>query len=201
MRSLVTTIAVLIGSWAMLPAGAGAAEVYFNGVRVSGALKNQTFKNCHVRFDNSGNVHITAKGYEVKKLGDGAKGGTSDTSDSVSKQYYLYSRATKAGAVQYDIDVYINGKWVRKIRNTENQVVLDVSKKLRKGKNVIHFAATKNYGGKPRKSSSPSDYVQVFVGRGTKGGGTVNITSVLASFKAPASRTDNFGQEMSVEVK
>jgi hypothetical protein len=176
-----------------------AVEVFFNGVRVSG-LKNQSFKNCGVRFDGDGSVHITAKGYSVKRVDQTGGGQAAAKTPGVSKQYYLYAKSSKPGFVQYDIDVYINGKWVKKIRNAERQVVLDISRKLRKGKNVIHFAATKNYGGKGRLSTSAADEVKVFIGLGSKGGGTVNITTTLADFKANANSTKNFGREQTITV-
>ena len=90
---------------------------------------------------------------------------------------------------------YINRRWVRKIRNRDSQVVFQVGKYLKAGKNTVHFAATKNYDGKPRQATSASDYIRVIIGTGTKGGGTVNITESLLEFKADASRTANFNEE------
>jgi hypothetical protein len=195
---------LLIGSIVLvnlIPGSARAVEVYFNGVRVSG-LKNQSFRNCGVRFDASGNVYITAKGYTVKrKEQSGSSGTVSATTPSTAKQYYIYSRSSRPGYAQYDVDIYLNGKWVRKVRNRDSQVVVDITRKLKPGKNIVHFAATKNYDGKPRRSTSASDYLQVFIGIGNKGGGTVNITSTLAEFKATASTTKNFGQEQTITVK
>jgi hypothetical protein len=208
-------VALLLGSASRTEA----VEVYFNGVEVGG-LKNQAFEHCSVRFDASGNVHITAKGYTVKRLPQGggarvARGNPVPSGPSgvtrpsvpptpaptaVTKKYFLYSRASRPGLAQYDIDVYVNGKWIRKIRNTDSQVVTDITRKLRPGRNVVQFAATKNYRGKSRLSTSAGDYIQVFVGAGTKGGGTVNITSTLAQFKATASTTANFGQEQTINA-
>lgn len=176
-----------------------AVEVYFNGVQVTG-LKNQSFEGCKVRFDTDGNVHVTARGYTVKRLDQGGADPKGTVAAEGSK-YFLYSKASREGYAQYDVDIYINGKWVKKVRNSESQIVMDITSRLRPGKNVVQFAATKSYGGKPRLSSSPSDYVEVFVGIGNRGGGTVNITTTLASFKATASRTDNFGQEQTVTVR
>lgn len=182
---------------------AHAVEVFFNGVQVTG-LKNQTFEGCKVKFDSGGNVHITAKGYKVKRMdqGQGTPSGKSSpgTSRTVGRKYFLYSRASRPGQAQYDIDVYINGKWARKIRNKESQIVVDITSKLRPGSNVIQFAATKNYEGKSRLSTAASDYTEVFVGAGNRGGGTVNITNTLTSFKATAATTKNFGREQTITV-
>jgi hypothetical protein len=193
---------VVITLLAITSTPAWAVQVYFNGTQVTG-LKNQSFEHCKVRFDSAGNVYISAKGYSVKRLDQGSKtgGGKAQPAPIGVKQYFLYSRSSRPGYAQYDVDVYINGKWARKVRNKESQVVTDITKKLRQGRNVVHFAATKNYGGQPRRSTQASDFIQVFVGLGNRGGGTVNITSTLASFKATAGTTANFGQEQTITVK
>lgn len=186
-----------------------AVDVFFNGVRVSG-LKNQSFKNCTVRFDASGNVHIAAQGYSVKRVDQSTTTApranrptkySPPPSTRVTSQYFLYARAPRPGYSQYDVDVYLNGKWIRKVRNGEKQAVLEVTKYLKPGKNVVHFAATKNFGGKPRRSFSAADHIEVFIGEGNRGGGTVNITTTLADFKASADRTDNFGRETTIQIK
>ena len=51
----------------------------------------------------------------------------------------------------------------------------------------------------PLKASA-ADEVKVFVGLGSKGGGTVNITTTLVDFKANASTTKNFGREQTITV-
>ena len=201
-RGIVLPAAVVLGLL-LAPATATAVEVFFNGVQVTG-LKNQSFEGCKVKFDANGNVRITAKGYTVKRMEQGssaANPGTTASPGNVAKQYFLYSKATRPGYAQYDIDVYVNGKWVRKIRNNESQVVTDITKKLRPGRNVVQFAATKNYRGKSRLSTSSADFIEVFIGLGNKGGGTVNITTTLARFKATAGTTKNFGEEQAITVR
>ena len=97
---------LVVVSLSILSAHAGAVEVYFNGTRVTG-LKSQSFDNCSVRFDASGNVHVTAKGYKVKRLTEPGKGGAPPKATS-PKQYFIYSEARRPGYAQYDVDVYIN---------------------------------------------------------------------------------------------
>ena len=176
-------------------------EVYFNGVRVTG-LKNQLFEGCKVRFDAKGNVHVTAKGYTVKTAekasGDTSKGTPKAT---LSNHYFLVSAGKAPKSAQYDVDVFVNGKWVRKIRSSEDQVVFEITSHLKKGKNVINFSATKNFGGKPRVGTTADVYLRVLVGLGNQGGGTVNITKTLVDFRAPASRVDNFGTTGTILAK
>ncbi len=186
---------VLTLSFLLLPsAPAHALEVYLNGVRATG-LKNQTLQNCTVSFDENGNIRIVAKGYAVKKVGN--EGGAPAATRG---KYFLVSTFNRLGYAQYDVDLYINGRWARKVRSTENQVIMEISKLLPSGRVTLLFAATKNLGDKPRLSTSASDYLQVIVGEGTAGGGTVNITRTLADFRATAERTSNFNQESIIQI-
>jgi len=186
-RSL--TLAVGIG--VLVASGnAHAFEIYMNGVKVSG-LKGQTFQGCTVRFDENGHVHITAAGYKVERVEDGGK----STAPRSGSKYFLVSWPSKPqGYAQYDVDVYINGKWLRKIRNHEGQVIQDVTKQISRGKVVAYFAATKSSD--TRLSTSAAHQTRVIIGTGTAGGGTVNITTTLAEFVVSADKTANFGREV-----
>jgi hypothetical protein len=113
----------------------------------------------------------------------------------ITRKYFMVAMPSTPGKAQYDVDVYINRKWVRKIRNREFQVVVPITKFLERGKNLVHFAATKNYDGRPRQSTSTRDFIRVVIGSGTKGGGTFNITETFIDYKVTAARTDNFGHE------
>jgi hypothetical protein len=179
----------------VLEGSADALEVYLNGVRATG-LKNQTLQNCTVTFDAFGNIQILAKGYAVKKV----EGTPTGNSPGVRGKYFLVSTFSRPGYAQFDVDVYVNGKWIRKVRSGEGQVILEISKFLPSGRVTVLFAATKNLGGKPRLSTSSADYLQVLVGEGTAGGGTVNITRTLAEFRATADRTGNYNQESVVQI-
>ena len=110
-------------------------------------------------------------------------------------KYFLVSQNTRPGYVQYDVNVYINRRWVRKIRNRDSQVVFEINRYLKPGKNTVHFAASKNLDGKAKISNSAADYIRIIIGTGTQGGGTVNITESLLEFKASASQSASFNEE------
>jgi hypothetical protein len=188
-RSLLLVTLLLV---ALLPARADAVEIFINGVRATG-LKSQLLQNCTVSFDASGNVYITAKGYAVKKV-------EATGSNRARQSYFLVSTFNRQGYAQYDVDVFFNGKWVRKIRGSEGQVIADVTGKLPSGKVTVHFAATKNLAGKERLSTSAGDYLRILIGSGSAGGGTVNITDTLADFRAGADKTANFSHEASITI-
>jgi hypothetical protein len=192
MRLLISFLSALV----LLEGSANAVEIYLNGVRATG-LKNQTLQNCTVTFDALGNIQIVAKGYAIKKV----EGETGSANPSGARgKYFLVSTFNRQGFAQYDVDVYLNGKWARKIRNGEGQVIMDISKLLPSGRVSVLFAATKNLGGKARLSTSSTDYLQVLVGEGTAGGGTVNITRTLAEFKATADKVVNHNQESLLKI-
>lgn len=123
------------------------------------------------------------------------------TPTHLTRKYYLVAMSSRPGYVQYDVDIYFNGTWVKKIRNRDRQVVVEVTDKLKPGKNAVHFAATKNMDGKPRLSTSSSDFMRVILGSGHRGGGTVSITENFAEFKVSAAKVANFGNQTEVTLK
>ncbi|RMG13638.1 MAG: hypothetical protein D6729_14685 [Deltaproteobacteria bacterium] len=181
---------------ALLPLSA-AAEVYLNGVDITG-VRNQTFENATVRIDAQGNVHIDAPGYAVAGAAPGGAASGSSTGQ-VEHKYYLVTSQNAPGATQYDIDVYINAKWVRTLRNDEDQIVADITRFLRPGENRILLVARKNIQG-GRKSHSAGHYFRVIVGRGNEGGNNVMIERALVDFKRTAADMDDVSKEFRIRV-
>ena len=189
-----TTAVLLLAS--LLPLAAG-AEVYLNGVDISG-VRNQTFENATVRIDAQGNVHIDAPGYAVAG-GSTAGASPATTSGSVEHRYYLITSQNAPGATQYDIDVYINAKWIRTLGSDEDQIVADITRFLRQGENRILLVARKNITG-GRKSRSPSHYFRVIIGQGNEGGNNVMIERALVDFKRTAADMDDVSKEFKIRV-
>src|ERR1700748_1013927 len=92
-------------------------------------------------------------------------------------------------SAQYDRDVFVNSKWVRKVKAGEPQIVLEITKFISPGPNKILFAATKQKG--DRKSTLPASYLKITVGEGESGGNTVMIDNPLVECKRTAAETDN----------
>lgn len=212
-------LAALVVTMVAAPRQADARKLFLNGVEVEG-LSNQTFSSCEVRFDQEGNVWITAKGYAVKVggktakpipgktapagAGSGSTGSTTATTPAsgddatpapgakLTKRYWIVSMQPRVGAAQYDVNVFINGKFVRKIRSKDAQTVVDITDHVKVGKNLLQFAATKNYGESGKRfSSSPEDTFRVLVGEGAMGKGSVMISAPLAEMTRNASETEN----------
>ncbi len=193
-RALLAT-AVALGL-ALVPTGAYAASVFLNGVNIDG-VTGQKFENCTVELDANGNILITAKGYQVQTVSP-TKPGPSAESGPVSKRYFLVSETNAPGMAQYDIDVFVNAVWIKRISHEDPQTVLEIGRHLKKGKNVIHFTATKNVGS-ARRSTSPQHYLKIIIGEGNIGGNNVMIDNALLEYSRNASEMKNYSDDFEVK--
>ncbi len=178
-----------------------AASVYLNGTRIDGAT-NQKFKKCNVTIDANGDVYIEAQGYAVQTQDGTASANSNPTSTvtaSPTRRYWLVKEENYPGKTQYDVDIYINSVWFKRIRSNNEQVVQEISKYLRTGSNTLHFAASKNIG-QQRKSFSPQVYMRIIIGEGNIGGNNVMIENPLIQYKRTADETQNFNDEYTITV-
>jgi len=171
-----------------------AKSVFLNGVNIDG-VANQTFENCAVEIDAQGNIHIKAKGYQVQTQGtQPAQQPVGAGSSVLSRRYWIVTEKNFPGMTQYDVDVFINSVWVRRLTSDEEQVVFEVTKYVKTGNNVVHFTATKNMGA-TRKSHSPQHYFKVIVGEGNVGGDNVMIDNPLLEYKRTAAESRTFNDD------
>jgi hypothetical protein len=214
----------------LVATAADAREVYFNGIKIDSTVvvKAQSFSGCDVRFDEHGDVYITAKGYNVamtpaprppsppppppppppspspspspSPAGPATTPARENTVDLSRKAVWLISKQTQRGIVQYDIDVYVNESFVRKVKSVEDPVVMDITRWIRPGENRVRMEAKKNAPDR-RMSLSPRDTMEVIIGEGVLGGSTVNIDKVLIDFKRTAQETEPFIEDYSVAAK
>jgi hypothetical protein len=112
----------------------------------------------------------------------------------VTLRYWLVTEQNAPGMTQYDIDMYINSRWVRRLRGDDDQVIAEVTKLLSPGKNTVLLRAHKTAEG-PRKSYSAGQYFRVILGSGNVGGDKVLIDRPLVSFVRTAAQTDDASQE------
>jgi hypothetical protein len=196
-RSIIVVLAVLLGSGT-----AFARDVYLNGVKLDSnvILKNQVFPACEVKFDADGNVHITAKGFKIEMTpapNEKADTATPPPADGkLGKRYWLVSKQTKRGVTQYDVDVFLNDVFVKKVKSAEDTVVIEVTKHVKPGANKVRLVAVKNLGEK-RISSSAVDVLEIVLGEGNVAGGTVTIDKPVMIYKRNASETGSFKDEAS----
>jgi hypothetical protein len=194
------------------PAAALAAPVYLNGVNIDG-LTNQRFEKCTVVIDDKGAVQLSCPGYSVQPQGKG--GGAQVTGGPVSpepasaeplipgritKRYWLVTEQNMPGASQYDIDLFIYSKWIRKLRSNEDQIITEITKYLNPGPNKVLLAAHKNIVG-ARKSYSPEHIFRVTIGEGDVGGDQVMIDNPIVEFKRTAAETDDASRETTLVAR
>lgn len=196
-RSLLLAIFTL----GALPAPAE-ASVYLNGTNVDNAVINAKMERCTVTFDGKGNVMISAPGYQVESVQAPPPDGTAPITTAalggtLTKKYFVVSEQSMPGMTQYDIDLYVNSKWVRKFHSDDEQVVTDVTQFMHPGPNKVLFVAKKNVIG-TRKSFSPDATYRITLGEGEATGDKVVIDNPLVSFKRSADQGEDTSQEFSV---
>jgi hypothetical protein len=189
-------LALLVAS----PSDAG--SVYLNGVNFDG-VSNQEFKNCTVKFDSEGNIWITAKEYIVKvESKEGVKQSEPREPvkiDSITKKYYLVSESGKGGRSGYDVDVFINGAHVRRVLNSEEQVVMDLTPLLWPGRNTVKLAATKAKGTAHVPGSK--HHTTVFIGEGSEGGNSIVLDRPIIEFKRTEAESEPYVADYTLTAK
>jgi hypothetical protein len=178
-----------------------AASIFLNGVNVD-SLRNQSFEKCKsAKIDQKGDVHLDCPGYQVEAAPGAAKAAepASFTPGApITKHYWMVSENQDSISAQYDLDVFVNSKWVRKVKAGEPQIVLEITRFISPGPNKILFAATKRAEG-ARKSTLPASYLKITVGEGESGGNTVMIDNPLVECKRTAAETDNINEEFTIQ--
>ncbi len=187
-RALVALCCLSFPAWA--------ADVYVNGVNVEG-LTNHTFEKVTVRLDEKGNVQIDAPGYSVKKVT--LSGDKPEKPDGViTQKYFLVTEQSPLGMTEYEIDVFLNGKFLRTLKSGEEQLVTDISKSLKPGKNQVIVQAKKRYADPMvPKSSSRNHVFRVIIGEGATNQDQVTIEKQVVTFTRTAADTNDTTQEFS----
>jgi hypothetical protein len=178
------------------------ASVYLNGVNIDG-LRGQKFEKCKaVRIDDRGDVYLECAGYQVEQPAAAAPAPAplipSALAAAMTKRYWLVSEEKDSASAQYDVDVFVNAKFIRRIKAGEPQVVLEITRHLHPGTNKVLFAASKRAEA-GRKSVSPASFVKLVVGEGNEGGNTVTIDNPLIESKRTAAETDNVNEEFTLQ--
>jgi hypothetical protein len=210
MRPLALLAALALAGGAS-PASAG-PSITLNGVAIDG-VTSQKFENCTVTIDAQGNVHIEAKGYAVK-TGAGAGGGADarargaatvrtaaaePDAGKVTRRYFLATEHTPPGT-QYDLAIFINAQWIREVKASEPQLVMEITKYLHPGPNKITLAATKRISG-DRLAYGSDVQLKVVVGEGNVGGGHVMIDVPLVETARTAAEIEDRTEEFVVDAR
>jgi hypothetical protein len=199
-RALVAVATVLL-----TPLVAEARSVYLNDVKIDEAqgLKNLNLEKVNVRIDGKGDIFIDAPGYSIKVVdpsGAPAQAASATGGEAkLTRRYFLVTEQNAPGMTGFDIDVYVNAKWVRRLRNDEPQIYTEVTRHLVPGKNTVLLAARKSKG--DRKSFSPEHAFRVILGEGNIGGDHVMIDRPVVDFKATAADAQDVTREFSFTTR
>lgn len=184
----------------LLAVPALAGDVFINGVQVEG-LANQQFDKVTVKFDERGNIWIEAPGYNVKRVSPAppSNAATAREDAVISKRYFLVSEQNVAGMTEYNIDVFVNSKFIRTVRSSEEQIVSDITKHLKPGKNNVMFAAKKACADKDTpKSLSRTHFLRVIIGEGVMSADQVVIENPVVKFERTAADQNDVVQEFTL---
>ncbi|MCB9538443.1 MAG: hypothetical protein H6704_19500 [Myxococcales bacterium] len=185
---------VLVAGLICVAGPAAAADVYFNGVKVTGAIAGQSFENVTVRFDEKGDVHVSAPGFKVEV----AKPTTPTPPTPAvapptaavapakpapppvnTPRYWLVLNASRTG--HYKVQMRANGHPVADVPANSPQYVADITEKLYEGDNVVEVTFLPLPGAPP---GPPAEAVTVMVGYGVQApDGTLTIQRLMGTAK------------------
>jgi hypothetical protein len=100
-------------------------DLFINGVKATG-MKDTELKNCNVKIDNAGNIHIDAPGVKIV-----------DESKKLSKEYILSVSFTKP--LPNDFIIFIEGKEAVKVLKGQQDSIIELNQFLKKGENIIVY--------------------------------------------------------------
>ncbi|RKI64209.1 hypothetical protein D7X55_18310 [Corallococcus sp. AB049A] len=181
----------------LVPMLALAGSVFLNGVKIDG-VTNTRFEKATVRIDAEGNVHIDAPGYAARVTTVTPTPAASP--GRITQRYWLVTEQTTPGMTDFDIDVYVNSRWLRRLRNNEDQVVMDITSQLRPGANAVTLIARKQSTGS-RRSTSSGNVFKVIIGEGNEGGGNVMIDTPLIRFQKTAADAQDATEEFTLTTR
>lgn len=190
-----------------MPVLATAAEFFVNDVPIGKVelsvqgLEGVTFEKCTwVKVTSTGDVKVECPGYDLKPAVPAAEAVKAPEPAQVKKAYWLVTEQAERGATQFDIDIYINSKWIKRVKNDDDQLVMDVSEYLIPGVNKVLFTAKKNLTG-GRRSISPNVFYRIVIGGGQAGGGNVVIDNPVVDVRRTAAESEDVIEEREFTVR
>lgn len=107
-----------------------------------------------------------------------------------TRRYFLSSAPSRPEGASYDVAVFVNGAWIREIRASEPQAVVELTRFLHRGPNEIVFAATKRPD-LERPAPSREATLRLAVGEGKAAGDGVALDAPLVESTRSALETDD----------
>ncbi len=187
-------------------ASANTPRLSLNGVDITG-VRDQRFENCTVTIDANGNIQLHAPQYKVEVQTPSATAATAGQTAAaqasppapaaISDSHYVVVTSTQPNGSNFDIDIYINGALHRTFKNSDSQLVLDISGRLHAGTNTVALKARKLAGTSP---TAASNSIEVIVGRGTSAGNQLTIERQHGTFKVVGTQSTDQAAEITFNV-
>ena len=118
----------------------------------------------------------------------------------MTKRYFLVATQNAPGLPEYEMDVYVNAKYLLTLKRTLDQEVIDITRNLVLGGNTITIEAKKVSLG-PRKSFSLEHAFSVVVGEGNESQGNVMIDNAIVNFRRTAADTDSVSKDFNFTTR
>ncbi len=171
-----------------------AGSIFLNGVKIDG-VRDQEFKSVNIKIDKDGNIHISAPQYIVKTEEAQQNKPVQPTQ---AKSYFFVTQISKDGRAGYDIDLFINETWIKKITNKDDQVVMDLTKYLQNGKNKIRLTGIKAKD--VVTDTMSAGFTEIIIGEGISGKNNVVIDKPLIDFKFLAREANPVIKDFEIEA-
>lgn len=191
---------------ASLSSTAHAGDLLINGVPVGRlqitvqGLDGVTFEGCTTVTVKAGSMDVACPGYDLKATQPGGSGSVATTAPvdpdappTLTRRYWAVPEQTVRGGTSYDIDLYVNSKWIRRFKGEDEQVAFEITRFLTAGENKLLFVSTRQAG--KEGSGSEENYFRVVVGEGEISAGRVLIDQPLFEVRRTAADTQRFTEE------
>jgi hypothetical protein len=119
----------------------------------------------------------------------------------LARRYFLATEQSQPDGTQFDVEVFVNATWIRVIRSSDPQLVLEITRYLRPGRNTLTLASTKRLQGVARRSYGAEVTLRVVVGEGNVGGDHVVIETPLVVMTRTAAEVDDRVEEFSLDAR
>jgi hypothetical protein len=117
----------------------------------------------------------------------------------LARRYFLATEQSAPDATPYDVAIFINAQWIREVKSSEPQVVMEVTRYLRPGANKVVLAATRRGAGE--RLADPAATLKVVLGAGNVGGGHVMIDEPLVEMVRTAADAQDRTEEYVLEAR
>lgn len=162
------------------------ADIYVNGQKVRG-LTNLTITECTVVFNASGDVFITAPGFQVLETaaqGEQAKENLQPTK-ALKNRYFLYTFTNAPGRVPCSFIVWVNDHKIKEFDSSVTQLAVELTLYLNAGSNGVKVQSVCT----PGQNGNAADSFHIHVGRGRPEAGVLEINQQLLDYSRSGADT------------